>query len=209
MKKPLDPGGSCLLPALKLCSWQFPTHPTQLQYGSFSASRKMLNFDSAECKTEDFEIILPASVSSRDLRYTVTLQFETDTMMVIAQAQTRPIVVSIPASFSINGNQVQMVDSTAKDGAGSSCFRITCLVNFLLSIQTFSDLLILLQKDYTQLRWAYDYTKSTPGGPVRDGIVTVMILFYLLQYMVVLWIGVLFEVDSMLYLYCLLCCGCP
>ncbi|KAJ8437461.1 hypothetical protein Cgig2_031982 [Carnegiea gigantea] len=113
MKKPPDPGGSCLLPASKSCSWQFLTHPSQLHYGSFSAPRKMLNFDSAECKTEDFEIILPASVSSRDLRCTVTLQFETDTMMVVAQAQTRPAAVAlfrtqvnIPASFSINGNQV-------------------------------------------------------------------------------------------------------
>lgn len=113
MKKPSDPGSSCHSPTSKSCSWQFLTHPTQLHYGSFSVPRKMLNFDSAECETEDFEIILRTSVSSRALRCTVTLQFETDMMMVVAQAQTRPAAVAlfqtqvnIPASFSINGNQV-------------------------------------------------------------------------------------------------------
>ncbi|KAJ8426120.1 hypothetical protein Cgig2_005765 [Carnegiea gigantea] len=54
----------------------------------------MLNFDYVECKIEAFEIILPASVSSRDLRCIVTLQFKTDTIMVIAQAQTQSAAVA-------------------------------------------------------------------------------------------------------------------
>lgn len=114
MKKPPHPGGSCLWPASKLCSWHFLTHPIHFHYGPFSALRKMFNFDSTECKTEDFELILRASVSSRALRCTVTIHFETDPMMVDALAQTRPAVVApfrtqvnIPASLSINGSQVR------------------------------------------------------------------------------------------------------
>lgn len=45
--------------------------------------------------------------------------------------------------------------------------------------------------------------RARQWGPVRDGISICR------KYMVVLWIGVLFEIDSMWYLYCLLCCGCP
>ncbi|KAJ8441450.1 hypothetical protein Cgig2_023636 [Carnegiea gigantea] len=92
----------------------------------------MLNFDSAECKTEDFEIILPASVSSRDLRCTITFQFKTDTMMVVAQAQTRPAAVALFRTQGFYSNE---------------------------------DLLISLQKDYTQPRRAHDYTKSMPRRP--------------------------------------------
>ncbi|KAJ8444677.1 hypothetical protein Cgig2_030351 [Carnegiea gigantea] len=110
----------------------------------------MLSFDPTECETDDFEIILPASVSSRNLRCTITHQFETDKTMVVAQAQTRPAAMTFPnsgehPSFLVYQWEpiellvhlylcnVQRVGSTAKDGAGSACFHITCLVLRLTS----------------------------------------------------------------------------